>query len=398
MSRLTFKKDRYFIVFLLATALIFLIWGGYYNIRVLQYVLRVDGIYYYSYLPCLFGKAQFADYFTDGQLFNKYPVGVAICEFPFFLIADIMSKIKGLSGTGWEMQYQKSVLISAIVYYCIGAVSCYGFLKKYFKPLPATLSIAVITWGTRLVHYSAIDGCLSHVYSFSIFSILLFAAQRYKIAGTLQDITQAFIIGLLSGLLLNIRNTNAIMLIMAAFLITNNHDLKIYYKRFITAFIAWSAGCFVLMSVQMAYWYRFTGKFILYSYGEESFDWFNPHIIGTLFGNDSITGILQGAPLIAVTIAAIPIAYKQLDRKLIMIAFCCLGINFYLTCSWWCWSALSRRTYVEYVPLNMLFLGALISQLIENKKKRQTYLYWIMITFCIMWSAYKNLQYAYYWV
>lgn len=68
------KYRIYFIWFLVITAILMFL---YEMLFVDHFIGYIDGEAYYSYLP---------EYFLKGNwdYFEKYPIGTAVCEFPFF--------------------------------------------------------------------------------------------------------------------------------------------------------------------------------------------------------------------------------------------------------------------------------------------------------------------------
>lgn len=81
------------------------------------------------------------------------------------------------------------------------------------------------------------------------------------------------------------------------------------------------------------YWHKTTDKWIVYSYGNEGFNWLSPKLVGLLLGQDQITGILRGAPIlvILVTVGYIS-AYKHtyLPKYWFVGSTICLLLNIYI--------------------------------------------------------------------
>ena len=78
------RRDRYnfiFALFLAVTALLMLLYEVF---GVDHFIGYIDGEAYYSYLP---------EYFLDGnwEHFEKYHIGTAVCELPFFAVAHLLT-------------------------------------------------------------------------------------------------------------------------------------------------------------------------------------------------------------------------------------------------------------------------------------------------------------------
>lgn len=123
------KENRKFVIFLIVTMA--LMWAGIiwvYHIAVLNAPkIYSDGFGYYVYLPAVIFR-DFKFTFIEGWehplrmvqvpggIINKYPVGTAIMESPFFFTAHIISQIKDVTtgsftATGYSNLYQYAVII-----------------------------------------------------------------------------------------------------------------------------------------------------------------------------------------------------------------------------------------------------------------------------------------------
>ena len=127
------RRDRYnfiFAMFLAVTALLMLLYEVF---GVDHFIGYIDGEAYYSYLP---------EYFLDGnwEHFEKYPIGTAVCELPFFAVAHLLTLLTdSAAADGYTEMYDWSVGISGIFFYVLGTMVLYRCLL-YTSPSPRDCS------------------------------------------------------------------------------------------------------------------------------------------------------------------------------------------------------------------------------------------------------------------
>jgi len=258
---------------------------------------------YYSYLPAIFiyhdlntmdgyGKME-EKYFPTpqkkygyyqspetGKWTNKYPMGVAIMELPFYLVAHFLSlQIPQATYDGYSSPFLLAMMFATIFYTCLGLWFLSRFLNKYFPSRIVTITLATIAFGTNLFIYNANLPGLSHPFLFFLISAILFYTDCWV---NMPKLKLAFIIGLLMGMCLITRPTAALILIVPLILFIRQMIVKMPERPLLHLLLT-AVGFFLLTSVQMLYWHETSGHWIYYSYVEEGFDFLHPHIIDGLF-------------------------------------------------------------------------------------------------------------------
>ena len=115
-------------------------------------VLQADARGYHAYLPALFihGDLNFGffdamerekynnpDIFYDyrtaptGRTINKYFVGTALCEAPFFLVAHVWTLATGGDADGYSKPYVMAINLAAIAYILLGLFSLNAVLLRF---------------------------------------------------------------------------------------------------------------------------------------------------------------------------------------------------------------------------------------------------------------------------
>ena len=147
-----------------------------------------DKIGYYIYLPAAFINGFYKEDFPknlaadsnwgfsyyENKLFTKYSSGVAILILPFFLILHLILLLFGYNASGFSPPYHILVNITAAFYLALGIIAIYRFMRFYLKKNSSLFTILVLLFSTNLYYYASFETLMSHVYSFSLFSIFLY--------------------------------------------------------------------------------------------------------------------------------------------------------------------------------------------------------------------------------
>ena len=323
------KEERAFLIFLFVSMFLMaagIIWV--YHVKVLNAPkVYSDGFGYFAYLPAiLYGDFQF-DFVqnlehplkliqVDGGVVNKYPVGVAIMESPFFFAAHVLSLLRdALTGsataTGYSNLYQYFVLFGGVVYWAAGTVLLYRLMVRYLdlSRKIACITCILITYGTNLFHYASYDAGFSHVYSYAVLNLFLYYLCWYEERDKTEKNTplHTCVFGILAGVIFLIRNVNIIFVL--TYILYGVRDWRSLKERAVTVLKPSrvlpivGAGIITILP-QMFYWHAATGHWFLYSYGSnESFFWLKPEMINFLFSVRK--GLFFWSPILFVSMAGI---------------------------------------------------------------------------------------------
>lgn len=266
-----------------------------------QYI-RSDGEGYYAYLPAVFIyhdlTFQFADDIqkkypksyhpfrneVNSKIVNKYFAGLAVLWLPFFLLAHLFSSAFGLETDGYSILYQKSVLVAALFYLWIGLIAFRKILfKMNFKEWQATIVTILIVFATPLFNYACYDPSFTHVYSFSLISLFVLHVMVYR---DNQKSRYLYWAALFFGIIVILRPVNGLVVASLPFIAGDKNRLRqllaacfVPLKKF---FIALAIVGLVIV-IQLLLWYLQTGHLLVWSYGNESFDFRQFHMHDALF-------------------------------------------------------------------------------------------------------------------
>ncbi len=363
-------------------------------------LIESDGFGYYIYLPAFFIHNDvlhqgYAMQLDNGYMLNKYTCGVALLETPFFLIADCLNDALGAdqhNGRGWV--YMLLMAISTATYMCLALTILFFFIKKKFDGKVALISVLVIYLATNAFYYTVIEPGLSHIYSLFCFSVCLYFTDRYYKTTNIANIIGFGVFWALATL---IRPTNGLLILFFLFYeVYSFNELKLRLKEHLynyRHFIVVALVSLIIASPQFLYWYKITGKPIIFSYGynHESFsNWKSPKIIEVLVGHKS--GWLLHTPVMIFSLIGMVMAYRA--KKLSAPVMISLFLLTLLVCaSWWAYTfgcAFGYRSFIEYYALLILPLGFFVDYVFKKRK-----VWVISFLALLLLFVYMNLQMTY---
>jgi hypothetical protein len=377
-----------------------------------QHVLEADAKGYYSYLPAIFvyndlnfsffNKIEnkntdplYYDYrsFQNGKFINKYYFGTALCMSPFFLISQLINYLFSFENNGYNQINIIFLCISTCFYSIVGIF----FLKKTLEQFSQNKFLILITlfsilFGTNLFYYIIGEPGFSHVYSFCFFSIFIYLILKY-----FKDfnIKYLYLSVLILSLIVLIRPINIIVIFFIPFLSGNFHNLKNGLKTFISKkkyiIITFIIIC-IFPFLQLIIYKIQTNQFIIYSYGEEGFNFSNPKFLDFLFSYKK--GYFLYTPI--GLFALIGLLSNKLNKfqKFTFLFF--ITFIIYLLSSWWMWyygGSYSSRVMIDFSPVFAILLLVLFDELKRKFLKNISYL--ILFSFIIL-NQFQTLQYRYF--
>ena len=343
-------------------------------------IINSDGSGYYAYLPAVFiykdpsfakaaeSEKKYAPWkntdlylypTVDGRVFNKYFPGLSMLQMPFFALAFGISAICNAPLDGYSFWFQFCYLVGNNFYLIVSLILSVVYLKKIFSfsILTAVLGVLVVFFATPLWFYATHNPSLTHLYSYFLFLLFLFAIENWR-----NDHKWAlFQIGILLGLIFLVRPSNLLILGITPFLFGTWSNFVDHLRPYLLSLKSWvqlTLPFFFLFGifVGLNYWQK--GEFFSWSYKGEGFFWTEPKLWETFFGFR--TGYLVHHPIFLV---ALILALVQLFQKNWAMIFWLLFIfvNGYVVASWWCWdyeTVHGHRALTEYSLLYLLPLFA----------------------------------------
>ncbi len=381
-----------------------------------------DGLGYYSYLPSyliyhdlsmesLYSPTRLYDYPSTstgldlhsgegfirypatGRYLIKYPMGTAVLIFPFFLLGHLVAPLVGSAPDGFSIVYQFAVDIAPIFYTIAGLLLLFKILIGYFPSKVVMATLLCLFLGTNLLAYAAIELSLSHIYSFFLICLLLYLVPRWYAAPSLRN---TLFLGIVSGLILLVRNTNVVFLaFLPLYGITNWGSLKkrafflwqVKYKLFL-----WLTVAFGVFSPQFVIWKIATGRFFVstYTFPFERFYFFSPQILKVLFHLHH--GLFLWTPILLFSVFGFWKMKGPLEPYRLPIIVCLL-LHLYVISSWYLWYfawSFGHRAFVDALGMFALPLACFFGGFQRTIVKRSVI---IVSTFFVAFTFYLFIQY-----
>ncbi|KAA9345863.1 hypothetical protein [Adhaeribacter soli] len=231
---------------------------------------------------------------------------------------------------------------------------------------------------------------MSHIYSLAFVTMFLFYSRELF---TSPRIETYIILAALLALIVLIRPLNIITVLLLPFAAGSLPKLKSGLISFFSNKLALTASgitFLALVSLQVIIYKLTTGHWLVYSYGEEGFNFLNPHFVDILFSYKK--GLFLYTPLFFISLIGGYFLWKQ-NRFQFITLFGFLVFLTYLLSSWWSWwygGSFSGRPFLEFTPLFMLLLAFTLNGLQNSFAYRS---YSALIIFLILVCQFQTYQY-----
>ena len=326
----------------------------------------------------------------NNKIDTKYTCGVALLASPFFLVSALVSSIAGYdSEHGFSMLFMRMMSLAAVVYLIMGLWLLKQFLDHYFRPAISLFVITLIFLGTNFFYYSLIDGMMSHVYSFFLFSLFLFSLKKYLLP---ESLSWFVLLSITLSLAILIRPTNILLgLLIFTWDAANPAEwlrrLKLFLKP--AHLLIFFGILFIVLLPQLIYWKYLSGNWLHFSYRDEGFtNWRNPRVFEVLLS--PVNGLLTWTPLVFFFLAGIVLMlFRKIQNGWLIAA---IFVMVTLICaSWKMWyfgCSYGQRSYIEYFAILAVPFGYVATALISAQKLwLSTILFFFLFLF-----AYFNLR------
>jgi hypothetical protein len=359
---------------------------------------------YYIYLPALF-EYQFNGETAPKDIVNKtgngfqiygntivtkYPAGTAIMIAPFWLL----NKIIHPNDNPFSNSYHLVINVAATFYLAMGLFISFLCFNNYTTTKNAAIICIFMLLATNLFYYGIDETGMSHIYSFALFSVVLYIGiHLHRI--TKKYPTLLFItLGILLGLIFLVRHIN--ILFFFPIILISQVDLKECFQTL--KILILSSKSILLFSIaailvtpQIFYYYHVESTVSAAPYSGEGFIYLlSPKILEVLFAPKN--GLFLYAPFLLIVLGFIIWKTNLSDFKkpILFIPFLLFGSIVYLYASWWSYElgcALGHRSLVEFLPVLFLPLALII------KEKRISIA--LIITFFICSCYTLKIMYSY---
>lgn len=335
--------------------------------------LRADAAGYYVYLPGVFHWGFQAEHVPDSlveiaghgfslnrdnnRIITKYFYGCAVLQAPFYLIAEAVT---GWGATdGFDPVHHRAIEAAGIFYWLLGLLFIGLALHHEFRARPwvAAVVLLAISFGTNVFYYAFRSPAYSHIYSFLLVSVALWAMITGPAFGK-----QGWKLWLFHGSCAFIVWIRPIDVLAVAALYAWLFHLR--REAFMNVKFWLAAGSMMLVAAapQFFYWHYVHGHWLFYSYGDEGFsNWNKPDLIRELFS--PMNGLVPHAP----AMLFFPLGVWTLWRTRRFLGIVVLGVfalGVYACAAWHSWEfgcSYGLRPMVQYMPFLAVALWSFLS-------------------------------------
>lgn len=373
---------------------------------------------YYMYLPATFiykdlGHLDYYSYVEDnyhptpakgyaiyyqpktGKKVMKYPMGVAIGEMPFFLLAHGYCLLtQSYKPDGYTLPYQFSIAMSTLVWVLIGLLFLGKFLSKYYNDTVAAIVMLIVGFGTNLYAYTVYDVGMSHGWMFMLFSMILYYTQQLY---TTRKPQYMYLLGALCALVAISRPVDILIGLFPLFWGISGKaaisERVLFFRKNAVHLLIGFLCFFLVLGLQMSYWKYTTGDWVHFSYEEERFFFLKPHIIDGLFSYRK--GWFLYTPIALIGMLALILLYFYDKANAILIAIYFIIIIYVVFCwiSWFYGWSFGCRALIESLAVLSIPLGAFLHYLIKWRNITLISAATAVFGFFIWLNVYQSHQY-----
>jgi Dolichyl-phosphate-mannose-protein mannosyltransferase len=324
------------------------------------------------------GRLSAADFTSTGHVNNHFSIGPAILWSPFILAAHAGVLVADKLGVhippdGFSRPYRLALALATAFYGFLGLWISFLIARRYVDQRWAFLSTLGIWFASSLPVYMYFNPSWSHTPSVFAAALFLWYWLRTRAARNWQ---QWIVLGLLAGLMINVRYTDGILLLFPLFesLARYWSDLRSpSFDRAVSLFsnnVIFSASLFVALLPTLICKKIIYGGFLSSGY-TESWRWNSPAFFKTCFSADH--GFLAWTPILILAVAGL-FLLRRYDRILSFYSLAVFLVYVYVIGSYGDWDGLAsfgNRHFISLTPLFILGLAALFDALARAWRPRR---------------------------
>ncbi|MBE2247532.1 MAG: hypothetical protein IAE67_09765 [Candidatus Competibacteraceae bacterium] len=379
-----------------------------------KHTITSDAFGYYTYLPSLFIYNDFQYTYAqevqqtyhkhnqspfffapshDGILVNKYYAGTAICMAPFFFVAHVITIISGGSADGFSFWYQVCIAFGTLCYALAGLflLSKLMRIKKYSPPLIAFVLVCIFLC-TNLFYYTVHEAGMSHAYSFFFISLFLYAVMSFC---QKQNKSILLLLGFSLGMIVVIRPANILIITALPFLFEDLNHFSKWIRNFFSRPIKLFFPILLMVLpvlIQSGFYFLQSGRWWVYSYQGEYFDFTNPQIFASLFSAER--GIWVWTPWLLLLIPSVIHSFIKCEwQKALRFVFFFI-LLLYVLSSWHIWyygGGFGLRPYIDYYPVFALMIISWLQHFFHQPLYRRIVI--LFSSLCLFLNHFQQYQY-----
>jgi len=320
------------------------------------------------------GRIHPEQYTRTGHLNNHFSIGPALLWIPFLAVTHMGVAVANALGAqvspdGLSRPYIVAMAVGTTFYGFLGLWLAYCVACTYFEERWAFLSTVGIWLGTSLPVYMYFNPSWSHAHSVFAVGLFLWYWERTRSGpapfGLLRETKQWALLGLLSGLMMNVYYPNAVLLLIPA--VEALGDYLRAWRGAVWRFPVFAGllarhTLYVAM-VLVAFLPTLMAKKIIFGnafdlgYNAE-WHWSSPELLQVLFSSNH--GLLSWTPILILAIGGLFLLARYDRRMTLCLLAGFFGFYYFIACyaTWHGLSSYGNRFFVSLTPIFVLGLAA----------------------------------------
>ena len=248
-----------------------------------------------------------------------------------------------------------------------------------FSKPTATWSAVIVVLASNMVFYTVYDQSVTHIYTFFMVNVLIYYLIKFKEDRRFKQLGVSLLFFALIGIT---RPTNILVVGLVFFFIP---DFSFYKSLFSYSFQPKKLVRIVLivgsiLCIPFFLWKVQTGNWVVYSYGDEGFNFSKPYLREFLFSY--LKGWLVYTPILILILPVGLYFLFKTNKKQFTIAVIFYAVSIYIFSSWWCWyfgAGMGQRVMIDHYILVGFLIALILKNIAPSKVKK-----WLFLgfTFC----------------
>lgn len=346
------------------------------------------------------------NYTSTGHLNNHFAVGASMLWAPFLVpVHGVMLALHelgfGVEADGFSKPYVVTMALATALYGFIGLWISYRLAALYVQERWAFLATLGLWFASSLPVYMYFNPAYSHAHSVFAVALVLWYWQRTRSRRT---VVQWMILGLLSGLMLNVYYLNIAVLLVPFF-----ESLRRYWLAWRTPGHEWAASrrlflanTVYCLATTVAFLPTLITRKIIYGHPLEFgyYDlglshWIHPSLGQLLISSNH--GLLTWTPIVLPALAGL-ILLGRYDRELAAYLLAAVAALYYINAcqsDWYAVSSYGNRFFISLTPFFVLGLAVTLQESARtiNRVRRAYAASALLIGALILW----NLAFIFQW-
>ena len=323
-----------------------------------------------------------------GRTGDPHPIGPAIVWAPFYLVAELVSRVSGRPTDGLGPLYLDAVSVGSLLYGWLGLVLLYRTASHEVGRSAALLATLGIAFGTFVYWYLAFAPTMAHAPSFgaSALFVWLWLGREPK------SPRRAALLGAACGLAALLKWSNALLVLLPAVEALPRLKRPAQWRPLALEALAFASAAALVFSPQMIVWQRLYGSALTIPLGE-GFVAGAPAWEGVLFSPRH--GLFSWSPLLYLGALGLLAWFRRAGWRLLAVLVFCVAltrVNAGVT-DWWAGSAFGGRRFDSLLPLLGVGLALALAGLAALARRRPLLPAAALIAAFVLWNLLLARQY-----